>query len=326
MRPGTEEALGWAREQAAGREIGLTGEIEVVHERPSSVVWRLSAEPIDLYLKAVPPALKYEVALTTLLAGWSERGPDLVAADDERRWLLLRDGGMTLRQVLRAGGGLALWHDVLAEYARLQVQLTGHVAELLNVGCPDRRLALLPGLFEALLEDLPALGPGTPEGIPATERDRLLELAPVVRSLCGELVVQGIPETIQHDDLHDGNVFLRPALRFVDWGDSCVAHPFYSLVIVLHVAAHRFELPEGSPELGGLCEAYLKPWSASVAQPRLWAAFEQAQCLGALCRALTWWDQMANLDDPHRAGYAGAVAAWLRRFSARLQERSRRTK
>ena len=46
---------------------------------------------------------------------------------------------------------------------------------------------------------------------------RYLELREEVR---GELERSGIPATIQHDDLHGGNVFVGPTgIRFFDWGD-----------------------------------------------------------------------------------------------------------
>ena len=59
-------------------------------------------------------------------------------------------------------------------------------------------------------------------------------ILPEYAERCELLAAFGIPETIQHDDLHDGNVFVRDGRNlFFDWGDSCVSHPFHTLVVTL---------------------------------------------------------------------------------------------
>src|SRR5436309_3521221 len=83
------------------------------------------------------------------------------------------------------------------------------------------RLAVLPSQLERLLDDPEALLLGRPEGVTPAERDRLRALIPEFARACSELAAYGIPETLQHDDLHDGNVFVRDgAYVFFDWGDS----------------------------------------------------------------------------------------------------------
>jgi len=38
--------------------------------------------------------------------------------------------------------------------------------------------------------------------------------------------------TVDHGDLHDGNVFSSDGnVRIIDWGDSAVAHPFFTLSV-----------------------------------------------------------------------------------------------
>jgi Ser/Thr protein kinase RdoA (MazF antagonist) len=92
-----------------------------------------------------------------------------------------------------------------------------------------------------------------------------------LRRLCHELADRGIPDTLQHDDLHDGNLFVRDG-RFVffDWGDACVTHPFHTLVVTLRALAHRQGLGPGAPELLRLRDAYLESWTghASHAETR----------------------------------------------------------
>jgi aminoglycoside phosphotransferase (APT) family kinase protein len=55
---------------------------------------------------------------------------------------------------------------------------------------------------------------------------------PRFRRLCDELAACGIPETVQHDDLHYANLCLQGEQpRILDWGDSSISHPFASLVV-----------------------------------------------------------------------------------------------
>ena len=64
--------------------------------------------------------------------------------------------------------------------------------------------------------------------------------------LCLELAARGIPETIQHDDLHGANIYRRDGrLRILDWGDSCVSHPFRTLYVTFE---HLF-LPTGNTSI-----------------------------------------------------------------------------
>jgi aminoglycoside phosphotransferase (APT) family kinase protein len=59
-----------------------------------------------------------------------------------------------------------------------------------------------------------------------------------------------VPETIQHDDLHQFNVYIRDGRpRILDWGDSSVAHPYFSLVATLRHVDDR-----------GITRAFLDAW------------------------------------------------------------------
>ena len=77
-------------------EVGIvvTAPLETIHQRPWSTVLRVPTAEGDLYLKQEAPVQAFEVALTVALASrWPDRVPEVVAADVERAWLLLRDGG-----------------------------------------------------------------------------------------------------------------------------------------------------------------------------------------------------------------------------------------
>jgi hypothetical protein len=153
------------------------------------------------------------------------------------------------------------------------------IPPLLAFGVPDLRLEVLPARIEAMLDEIVDL--------PDDERRRLAGWLPWVREACDELAAAGIPETIQHDDLHDGQVFV-PDGRYLllDWGDACVLHPFFSLSVTLDgVIAWGVDDIEESEPTEPFRDAYLDEFRGRTAND-LVALSTTARRLGWLCRAV----------------------------------------
>jgi hypothetical protein len=262
--------------------IGLepVGPFDQIHDRPWSTVIRVPTRAGNVFFKAVASSLRHEIALTELLGS---RRPDCVppplAADHERGWMLLEDGGRTLRDVIAHERDLGRWADVLSLYARVQIDLAGDARRLLELGVPDLRVEVLPARVEALLDEVGVMS--------AHERARVAASLPWVREACVELGEAGIPETIQHDDLHDAQVFVRDdRYLLLDWGDACISHPFFSLAVTLDgVIAWGVDDVERSAETGPFLEAYLAPYRGSTSRDLL-AVSAIARRLGWLCRAV----------------------------------------
>jgi hypothetical protein len=300
----------WVAEQIDGAAIA--GEVEQVHLVPWSTVLRVPTADGDLYLKASLSGT-FEPALTVLLAeGFPDRTAEPVAIDADRGWLLTRDAGTRLRELMRSAADLHHWETVLPAYADLQVQLAPIADELLALGVPDRRLARIPGQLEELLDDPEALLLDLPDGLTSDELRRMRKRLPEVAAMCRELAEVGIPETLQHDDFNDGNVFVRDGTHvFFDWGDSCVSHPFHTLVVTLRSVAMRFDLEPGGPELLRLRDAYLEPFGE---RDSLLKAFDLAYALGTIARALAWHWYVKESDPSYRSELAEAVPYGLQRF------------
>ena len=139
--------------------------------------------------------------------------------------------------------------------------MAAQLAQLLALGCLDYRLAGLPARYAALLDDRQALMIDLPDGLTSEQYARLRAYTPQFADMCARLAGYGSPETLHHDDFHDGNIFLGAGgFRFFDWGESCTAQPFYTLVVGLRGIAYRFELSKDEPELRRLRDMYLEPW------------------------------------------------------------------
>ena len=282
------EATAWIREQ-----VELTGEIEQPHVREWSTVLRVPSANGTLWFKAVSPVHAFEPRLTALLAREQPgQVPDVLAVDGDRAWMLMADGGTRFRDLPAT---VVDWERVLPGYAELQIAVTPLADAMLDLGVPDRRLDKLPSELRRLARGYPELEQCVPEAV------RLVD----------ELAAHGIAETIQHDDLHDGQVFVRNGqYRVFDWGDSCVSHPFHTLTVTLRAAAWKLELEPGGPEILRMRDAYLEPFGPPA---ELAPIAQVAYRTGTLARALAWTQD----DDPEAVGYGvrrflenGPMGSW----------------
>lgn len=291
----------------------MRGEIEQTHVAQWSTVLRVPTAQGTIWFKATSPEGAFEAALTAKLAQLAPgRVPDLVAADVERGWMLMRDHGTRLRTLIESVDDLHHWERLLPQYAELQMAAAPHSDELLALGVRDERLAQIEAHLRQLLNDREFLLIDQPDGLTSHEYELMQQAVPEVGDLCGQLAAYRIPETIQHDDFNDGNVFLRDSRYvFVDWGDSCISHPFHTLVVTLRSIAHRLDVEPGSPALERLRDAYLEP----IGRPsELGAAFEIAYRVGTLARALAWYEYVAARPPELRAPDVEAVPYGLQRF------------
>lgn len=257
--------------------LGLerTGDIVSSHVTPWSTVLRVPTATGTVWFKANSPQTQHEAAVTQILA---TRCPDLVppllASDPETGWMLQADAGTWLRAETDEGAWLAVWGDVLPRYAELQLATLPDTDRLRTAGVPIVTLADLPGRYREILDVVRA---------PKRFHDAL----PRVERLCEELAGFGIPDMIQHDDLHDGQIFLaddRAAL--LDWGDACLSHPFFSLSVALEgVIGWGLGDVQDSVDVTPLRDAYLAPFEREYGAG-LAPAVDIALRLGWVCRAV----------------------------------------
>ena len=136
---------------------------------------------------------------------------------------------------------------------------------------------------------------------------------PTLRALCDRLAALGLPDTIQHDDFHSGNVAVRGNdYRLFDWGESFVGPPLGSLLIALRDA--KWVLEHDGTLLDAMREAYLAAWSDLAPVERLDEAVAISFRLAALGRALSWWSVLQYADDAYRAENWDAVPYWVLTF------------
>ncbi|WP_406077898.1 aminoglycoside phosphotransferase family protein [Micromonospora sp. NBC_00858] len=304
-------ARSWVDGQLSRADRRVTGPVEP-RLRPWSLVWRVPTDGGPVWFKANNPGTAHEAVLIAELARLApERVLAPIAVDPDQGWSLLPDGGESLRDVLGRDRDLTHWERALPGYAALQLATVPRADELTALGVPDHRPEVLPGLLAELLDDRESLRIGGEGGLSPETYDRLRAELPAYAERCRRLADFGIPATVQHDDLHDGNVFAGPAgYRYFDWGDASVAHPFGTLLVTLRSIRYATELSADDARLARLRDAYLEAWTDRYDRRTLVEAAGLAVSVGAVSRSLSW-RRALDTPDPARAEYADAVPGWL---------------
>jgi hypothetical protein len=279
--------------------VSPIGAIELAHERAWSTVLRVPLADGPVWFKACSSVQAFEPRLTAdLHVRWPELMPNVLAFDEHRGWLLLADAGTRIGDL---GNLPNHWIDLLPRYAELQRGEAAHVNDHLVHGVPDLRVATLAERYEELLgADLP---------VSVAERQLVRDFAPTFGRLCAELASVGPSDSIQHDDLHMHNVFLRDGrLRVLDWGDSSISHPFASLVVTFRFLEERNGLAPDDPWFGRARDAYLEGWGSGLT-----GLFDLAMRVGRFAHVIAELRQRAALSGPERDQFDDDVRVWLRR-------------
>ena len=258
--------------------------------RPWSTAFRIPTDRGQAWLKATGPGPAYEGPLLDVFAARGDppcpvaarRPPrSTVAAARRRRADPPPDALRTARATTtsRRGGGSS--------------PSTRNCSGRSNRTTPSRRCSA-----PARRTDVPRHSPGSWHGCSsddawwerltdeereegAVARRTLRDQLPVVTALADELAALGIAASVQHDDLHGGNVLVGPdGDRFFDWGDAVVAHPFGTLTVTFNSIAHTLELPPADPAFTRLEAVYLEAWHG-VASP---ADLQRAAAIARVAR------------------------------------------
>lgn len=142
---------------------------------------------------------------------------------------------------------------LMSTIAEMQLKSVDYVDELKEAGVPDRSLDWLASNVEAILEhDMVQLFEGN------EQLRELLSRVDDIKKLCAVVVRCGIPCTLVHGDLDVSNIkyWAGPPSRvkFIDWANCCIAHPFYDYAYVTTVGWENVEDEDAK-------RCYLNKWT-----------------------------------------------------------------
>jgi hypothetical protein len=218
-RPGGPAAsLAWASGTLAEAGLGRMVRAEQQRTWNLSAIWRLGTDAgTTVWLKQVPGFFAHEAALLGWLARLDcpRRTPVLLAAGGHGRMLLADIPGEDWYGATAAQRLL-----IVDDIAPVQAYACARLDELVALGVPDARAAVLAPRLRAVATPAAATVPGLGALLDSLD-DRLSAI-----DACG------VPDTLVHGDLHPGNVRVSPTgdRTIIDWGDASVGHPGFDIL------------------------------------------------------------------------------------------------
>ena len=323
-QPLPDGAQSWVTDALGGVEVSVSSS----RMRPWSGVWELtpaSGSDGRWWFKENRLSDRHEPALSAALAGISPLVDAPVAVDPARSRLLMHDAGERLRERLDAAGTeqapltLATWAELLPRYAELQLAAVPLVADLEAAGVPVVAPMDHPALFDELLGEDAWLRPGISPEMSFETYAQLCGAQALVAEAVDAVEAAGIGVSVQHDDLHDGNVFVPAGdpygFSIIDWGDAYLGHPFGTLLVTLNGIANRLGLDTATepPELARLVDAYLEPFTgAGRTLTDLRAVLPPVLLLARIGRTESWRRMFAGNQSAAAAmGWADSMPGWF---------------
>lgn len=305
------DANDWVCRSLASRGIRASGALSENRMRFWSAVFTIETDCGRHWFKVANPGQGFEAQLALTLAGLV---PDHVVApvavDTDRAWIVTADQGPTFRDL--AGTGLEHWERVAREVARMQQALVAHEEEVLRAGVTSLTAGDTPAYVLAAVDELEHLPADHPQAIVAEVADRVRATVPQLQEDAELLDATGLPDTLQHNDLGDANVFIDGArVRVFDLGDAFWSHPLPVLQIPLAYATGTWPLPgPEDPRVRSVLLAHLSEWSERPES--LIEAWPAAGRLARVHRFASWARLMAEVpseaveDDLTLIGYLDA--------------------
>lgn len=286
-----------------------------------ATVWRVETADGAWFAKQNCPGQQLEVPLLAALARLvPDRVVPVTAARDG--FLLTPDQGPVFRET--AGDEVESWVRLARDAALLQRELVPHRHELVALGLVELPPEEAPDYLEARVEQHAAMVEGDPRRLPPGVAARLLAHRPVVRRWAEEVAALGLPTTLNHNDLHENNVFdVDGRLRFFDFGDALVTEPLGVLLVPLNILAQKLHAEGDDRRLWRVADAALDVWSDLVPARDLRAALPAALQLGRAGRVESWARCTPSLTDEQLAEWGHVAAAWLGTLDAEPPLRQR---
>lgn len=278
-----DEASKWINEQLQANSIVA---IEQLRSWFLSCILKVKTTSGDYYFKAVPELFGYEPALTALISKTHPTmAPQVIAIDTTRRWLLMKSvNGIKLNQYPINEAYYVRLENLLADFARLQLDFSKQTDNILNLGCPDVRLAKIPALIEEFAAEAPIL---LKDKLPQEQIEQLISYMPFLQGLCLHLATYNLPAALNHGDFHEVNILADETdYVLLDWaGFIALSFPLCFIMVIMQ--------EHTDPQIQQrLLTSYLQHWTSYEPIERLLEAFELCQPLAVVLAILGHLSQL----------------------------------
>lgn len=315
-----QEIIPWAVKYLADYKNSTVLNHKRIINTSYSTVWRLETTTGIFYLKQVPEALFVE---SKMLAFLQEQGfrtvPELLAENKLLHCFIMVDcGDHSLRTLFNGKVDFNQLTLGIVNYTTIQRALETKIKQLFLLGLPDWRLNEIPSLYSQLILQDNLLLKG---GLTRKEIDRLHQLHSACTKLCDDLSQYNIPETISHCDFHDNNMLFASkagSINIIDWGETVVSHPFFSLNGCLWNLTYFHKINKTDALYSKLQSHCIAPWLDFLDEKKLLKAFNIANHLSGIYAALcsevmhiATKGQLGTVQHTHKGQIAGCLRSFL---------------
>jgi Phosphotransferase enzyme family len=308
------DCLAWGETQL--NSIGNAGPITatLIKSRAWSTVWKLQTPGERFYLKEAAPGFDVEAPLLEALCRWRPASiVEMVVADTKRGWVLTRDAGQMLHDVMfdDPEAGRAQLSSILVSYAQLQVDCQRPDAPPFAHILEDRSPVAMSRSFAAIVKNDTLLRNGGANADDFAQRSRWLQS---VDQLCSDLAALSLPVSLEHGDLHISNIMISAdgTPRIADWGDACWATPLHALIMCLDDVAGRHKITREDPWFAQLIRDYFETWQLHGTASDFHHALAIIRALVPVSGVLQWSRGIDRMSTNARAIMAAHIVKHLR--------------
>lgn len=256
------QLLKWASSILNTQENILKSNILV--KTPWSIVIKIENGKDCYYLKQTPRDLYIETEIINVIQknNSNSPAPKILFKNDELNCFLMNScGDYSLRTKFNGVINEELLVKGLNAYIKTLRSFEKNFDRFLKIGVPDWRIKCLPELFVALLEKKDML---LDEKLTLDEIDQLMNLVPTIKLICQSLSDKKIKETLVNCDFNENNLIINEntqKISIIDWGESVISHPFFSIASHLKSIARRYQLDLNGLQLESIKQHCLSCWS-----------------------------------------------------------------
>lgn len=284
-------------------------------ETPWSSVIRFSTSSGDFYLKQTPADLFVETKVIKAIQKNMPDSPTPTILNENLAlhcFLMNSCGDYSLRTKFNGLIQSNLLIQGLHSYINILRSFEKNIESLQAIGVPDWRLEHLPTLYLELLENKALL---SEEGLSLDELDKLMELVPTIKSICVYLSSQGIKETLVNGDFNENNLILDEKtqhITIIDWGESVITHPFFTIAAHLRSIARRYQLALDGQFLEKIKQQCLACWSDLANRNELNIIYQQMLKLEPLFASLAIYRLQAATKNKSKEKQNWFISRFLR--------------
>ncbi|QMT59758.1 phosphotransferase [Legionella sp. PC997] len=317
-----DAATQWAVNYLEAHDYKLVA-IQKIVEPAHSIVKKINTSKGVFYLKQTPPELYLEPDTISLLqAQECQHIPTVIAKNDRYHCFLTPAcGDVTLRALfLKDNVDTDLLRQGIRNYVSIQRKLENDIPQLVALGIPNWQLDQFPLLYSKLVTETELL---IADGLTAREITALNQAYGFCVEQCEQLAEYKIPETINHCDFQDNNMLRSQntgEISIIDWGETVIGHPFFSLNTCLWNLTYFHNMKPGDTQYQVLQHICVSSWLGSYKESDLIKAFNIANNLLGIFAALSYkriYKATANQSKTVQEEHPGSIAGCLRSFLSR---------